>query len=846
MSAGEVIEQVATGSGAPRPRRPRSAPRRASERRDDPLDRPHRARRDADAPAAIVTGLALDVIFPVLHGPYGEDGTIQGLLELANVPYVGAGVLASAVGMDKAVMKVVFAARGLPVCPYRVVLRHEWDADGAIGSPPSSRRALRLPDVRQAGEPRIERRHLEGEGRARTPRRRWTWRGSFDRKIVVEAAVPERARDRVRACSATTTPEASVPGEIIPSREFYDYEAEVPRRRIEDRDSGGPAGASSPTKSAGCRSRHSRRSTAPAWRASTSCSRATRRIVVPQRGEHDSRVHDDQHVLEAVGGVGGRLSGAARSADRARARASRRKAAAAHQRDMMPSAGRRRAARLVAGAALCLASAAASAKPIRGTYRRRRARSASTTSSSTPSSTRPTRSCSAPAARRRARPATCSTRPRPGGGSCSIPRAAALDDEFSAAVETRDRLHRGLGGARAGERRSAVLSRRRLRGPGPVARAARREAGGRARRQAHQGRRSNARSSSTPTSTMPTSASGCTSTTPTSRRRPRRCCGSCCCFPAATGPKGSRRCCGRGRAAGCCRGKPTTSFRSSISGTSIGPTRRSPCSSRCTTATLAIRCSSRNSPKSRTSTSTTSRASLDTWRTLLAVAREQRVNEPRLAEIQARLGVARQLDAPAPDRPRARAAARGDRGAADAAVRRARGGVPRPGRSGGSPGPSRRGGRRLSSCHRQRAGTRSAEPARARVGPASSCARPDRAEAYRLSLDGFRKLEGSDVAGAQALLARSIALNPKDPVARYRYGRVLQARKDDAAALDAVRARDPRRARVSGADRGSRVPRSGAAARAARSHGSGDRLLPHREHAGSAAQARRAPPRIAR
>jgi len=78
---------------------------------------------------ALVTGLNLDVIFPVLHGPYGEDGTIQGLLELANVPYVGAGVLASAVGMDKGMMKVVFAAAGLPVCPYCAVLRHDWQSN---------------------------------------------------------------------------------------------------------------------------------------------------------------------------------------------------------------------------------------------------------------------------------------------------------------------------------------------------------------------------------------------------------------------------------------------------------------------------------------------------------------------------------------------------------------------------------------------------------------------------------------------------------------------------------------------------------------------------------------------
>ena len=76
-----------------------------------------------------VSGLALDVVFPVLHGPYGEDGTVQGLLELANVPYVGAGVLASAVGMDKAAMKLVFAAKGLPICDYEVVLKRDWLRD---------------------------------------------------------------------------------------------------------------------------------------------------------------------------------------------------------------------------------------------------------------------------------------------------------------------------------------------------------------------------------------------------------------------------------------------------------------------------------------------------------------------------------------------------------------------------------------------------------------------------------------------------------------------------------------------------------------------------------------------
>lgn len=78
-----------------------------------------------------ITGLAVDVVFPVLHGPYGEDGTVQGLLELANIPYVGAGVLASSVGMDKAMAKLVFTAKGLPQTKYLVVLRNEWTAAAA-------------------------------------------------------------------------------------------------------------------------------------------------------------------------------------------------------------------------------------------------------------------------------------------------------------------------------------------------------------------------------------------------------------------------------------------------------------------------------------------------------------------------------------------------------------------------------------------------------------------------------------------------------------------------------------------------------------------------------------------
>jgi D-alanine-D-alanine ligase len=178
--------------------------------------------RADDLGQATVTGLNLDVIFPVLHGPYGEDGTIQGLLELANVPYVGAGVLASAVGMDKATMKLVFAAHGLPVCGYRVVLRHEWESgradtlqmlEAALGYPMFVKPANLGSSVGISKAK--ERSGLSGA---------LDLAGSFDRKIVVEAAVPG-AREIECAVLGNDHPEASVVGEVVPSREFYDYEA---------------------------------------------------------------------------------------------------------------------------------------------------------------------------------------------------------------------------------------------------------------------------------------------------------------------------------------------------------------------------------------------------------------------------------------------------------------------------------------------------------------------------------------------------------------------------------------------------------------------------------------------
>ena len=165
---------------------------------------------------------ALDVIFPVVHGPYGEDGTLQGLLELANVPYVGAGVLGSAVAMDKAVAKTLFAAAGLPIVRHLVVPARRWDADAAavlddvagrltwplfvkpanLGSSVGVSKAGTRPELRRA------------IGRAR----------EFDRKIVVEEAVPD-AREIECAVLGNDAPEVSVAGEILPAGEFYDYES---------------------------------------------------------------------------------------------------------------------------------------------------------------------------------------------------------------------------------------------------------------------------------------------------------------------------------------------------------------------------------------------------------------------------------------------------------------------------------------------------------------------------------------------------------------------------------------------------------------------------------------------
>jgi D-alanine-D-alanine ligase len=164
----------------------------------------------------------LDVIFPVLHGPYGEDGTVQGLLELAGIPYVGAGVTGSALGMDKAVFKDVMRAHGLPIVDYVLVKRKAWEADPE-GVMDRAEAALDYPVFTKpanlgssVGISKCHDRAGLAVGLAEAAR--------YDRKLLVEMAVPA-AREIEVSVLGNDDPVASVPGEIIPGREFYSYEA---------------------------------------------------------------------------------------------------------------------------------------------------------------------------------------------------------------------------------------------------------------------------------------------------------------------------------------------------------------------------------------------------------------------------------------------------------------------------------------------------------------------------------------------------------------------------------------------------------------------------------------------
>ncbi|MDP2726469.1 MAG: D-alanine--D-alanine ligase family protein [Dehalococcoidia bacterium] len=171
----------------------------------------------------------VDVVFPLLHGPFGEDGTVQGLLEMAQIPYVGAGVLASALGMDKAHMKAVFQQQGLPVARFVAIRREEWGRDREASLTRSGTQSYPLFVKPANGGSSV------GISKVASPKDlpgalELAFR--YDRKAVLEEAIEGREIE----CSVlgNDDPQVSVPGEVVHGNDFYDYEAKYsdPRTRL--------------------------------------------------------------------------------------------------------------------------------------------------------------------------------------------------------------------------------------------------------------------------------------------------------------------------------------------------------------------------------------------------------------------------------------------------------------------------------------------------------------------------------------------------------------------------------------------------------------------------------------
>jgi len=178
------------------------------------------ARRAADR------AINVDVIFPVLHGTFGEDGTIQGLLELADIPYVGAGVLGSAAGMDKDIMKSLFRAAGLPIVKHVTILRSDWETE--------PKKVLKLVKSKLKYPVFVKPANLGssvGISKAHDHKELGPAieeAAKFDRKIVIEQGVggkKQKAREIECSVLGNDKPEASLPGEVVPGKEFYDYAA---------------------------------------------------------------------------------------------------------------------------------------------------------------------------------------------------------------------------------------------------------------------------------------------------------------------------------------------------------------------------------------------------------------------------------------------------------------------------------------------------------------------------------------------------------------------------------------------------------------------------------------------
>ncbi len=187
--------------------------------------------RAAPPPREAASRNSPEVIFPLLHGPCGEDGTIQGLLEIAGLPYIGCGVLASAVGMDKDIMKRLFIQAGLPVLPFKVFMSRDL-----IGNTESARRIVEeefgypvfSKPANLGSSVGVRKIHSAAEFAEAVE-----YAAQFDRKILVEKGID--ARELECAVLGNDYPRASGVGEVRPAREFYDYRAKYndPESRVE-------------------------------------------------------------------------------------------------------------------------------------------------------------------------------------------------------------------------------------------------------------------------------------------------------------------------------------------------------------------------------------------------------------------------------------------------------------------------------------------------------------------------------------------------------------------------------------------------------------------------------------
>ena len=281
---------------------------------------------ETDAPQTVAAthSIDVDVIFPVLHGTFGEDGTIQGLLELADIPYVGAGVLGSAAGMDKDVMKRLFRDAGLPIVKHVTVLRSTWREQ-----PKKARKlvegTLKYPvfvkPANLGSSVGISKVHDSSELAAAMDEA-----AHFDRKLVIEQGVGgSKAKAREIECSVlgNDNPIASVPGEIVPIKEFYDYDAKylvegsrpiIPAEAAEEQAKRGTE--------AGHRGVSSGRLLRPGARRLPHGSALEQDVC--QRNQYDAWIHFHQHVSQAVGSQRFALFPAHRSLDSVRAGTPRR------------------------------------------------------------------------------------------------------------------------------------------------------------------------------------------------------------------------------------------------------------------------------------------------------------------------------------------------------------------------------------------------------------------------------------------------------------------------------------------------------------------------------------------